>query len=345
MLFPFVTLEKKVQVDDKTRFDGMRSYISKGSDPLTTMTIKPGADGSAINVFNSDPENRYLDWQFSSFQIDIDATNNKLDFNEGGSELNATLTTATYTLATLATEIKTQMDAAGALTYTVTVSTDDKITIAATDGFSLLPTDGSNPLTNILPIIGFKPKTGFGDNDFATKTTQTGKRVREMPRAIEIVIGDGTTTQSKTEYIQLLSKDGDALFSNDQDLIFHRQDILDFVVDGRNSFLNVHRRAQDLILAFLDKEGYVDINGDPLEIRNLTNSEEFRQWSTFLTLRIIHDEQSNSQDDDLFAKAREFESQEKIHRDRTIIRLDVDNDGKADVGEGIQFRGGTALRR
>jgi len=344
-LFPSLDLEKKIQVGDKTRFDGQRSYVSKGSTAISTITVQAGGDGSPIDVFDTDTEERFLDFQFTAFQIDIDATNNKLDFNEGGSELTATLSTGTFTLTTLAAEIKTQMDSAGALTYTVVVSKDDKITISSTDAFSLLPTDGSNSNVSILPTIGFSPKPGFGDNDFSNRTPQEGLRVRELPRAITVVIGDGSTTESLTKTIQLMSVDGDQLFSNDQDLVFHRHDILQFVPEGRNSFLNVHRRAQDLIMAWLDEQGYIDIFGDPLGLKSITDLEEVRQWSTFLALRIIHDEQSNSQDDDFFAKAREFGGQEKLHRDRAIIRVDLDNDGKADIDEGITIRSGTVFRR
>jgi len=114
-LFSYVELEDRLQINDKTRFNGKRSFVSKGSSAITTMTIQPGGDETPIDVFDSDTDERFLDWQFDDHKIDIDATNNKLDFNEGGSELTATLTTATYTLAALVTEIQTQLNAAGAL--------------------------------------------------------------------------------------------------------------------------------------------------------------------------------------------------------------------------------------
>ena len=142
-LFPHLELEGVVQINDKTRFSGVKSFVTKGASAITTMTVQPGADETPISIFDSDEDLRFLDWEFDTFEIDIDATNNKLDFKEGnGSELTATLVSATYTLSALATEIKTQLDATGALTYTVIVDSDDKMTISATDGFSLLPTDG-----------------------------------------------------------------------------------------------------------------------------------------------------------------------------------------------------------
>jgi len=344
-LFASLDIEKKVQVDDKTRFTGKRSFVTKGATALTTMTIKPGDNVSAISVFDADNDLRVLDWQFSVFDIDVNATNNKLDFNEGGSELTATLTTGTFTLVALAAEIKIQLDATGALVYTVAVSDDEKVTISAPTAFSLLPETGTNRLVSILPILNINPKPGFGDSAFGSITTVTGKRVRELPKTITIVVGDGSGTDTVTKTIQVLNVTGDALFSKDEDLIFHRHDILDFLPDGRNSFLHVYRRAQDLIIAFLDENGYVDIDGEPLTLAAVTNSEEFRQWSTFLTLRIIHDELSNDPDDDFFSDARGYENQEEVHRNRAILRIDIDNDGKADISEGIGIIGGTVHRR
>lgn len=345
-LFPNLELENKVQINDMTRFVGRRSFASRGSSPLTTMTVKPGSDGPTVNIFSSENDNRFLEWEFATFSIDIDATNNKLDFNEGGSELTATLSTNTYTIAALATEIKTQLDAAGALTYTVTLSDDNQMTISVASGsFSLLPETGTNRLVSILPIVGFITKPGFDDSDFSNETEVEGVIIRQLPRAVIIEVGDGSTTTSKTFYIQVLSVDGDALFSDDAGLKTHRSDILEWLPDGRNSFLHVHRRAQDSILEYLDRAGHTDINGDKLTLDAFVNLDEFKEWSKFLALRIIHDELSNDPDDDFFAKARDFEHSEEVKRNRAILRMDVDKDGKADVGEGIGILGGSVSRR
>lgn len=339
-LFPHLDLETKVQVNDKTRFDGAKSFVSKGSSAITTMTVTPGADGSAIDIFDATLSNRYTDWEFSAFNIDIDATNNKLDFNEGGAELTATLSSSTYTLATLATEIKTQLDSAGALTYTVTVSDDDKITISATGNFSLLPNTGTNRLASILPIIGFKPKPGYDDAAYSSGTNFTGDRVRSLPKAVTIEIGDGSGTASETRYVSVYSEAGDALLSSDEDLAKHKDNIMKYVPAGRNTFKHQHRRAQELILAFLDDNGYIDINGDRLTIDAIVDKEEFRQWSVFLTLELIFDDLSNAVDDVFADWASSFEAKKKIHRKKALFRVDVDGDEKADIGEGVQI--GTA---
>lgn len=103
--------------------------------------------------------------------IVITTANQKLDFDEGGGELTATIVAATYTPTTLAAQIKTQMESAGAATYTITYS--GKVFRIANDGatLNLRCNTGTNVANGIWTTIGFATtanKTGFtnyaGDN-------------------------------------------------------------------------------------------------------------------------------------------------------------------------------------
>lgn len=71
----------------------------------------------------------------------FNSSNNIIYFNEGGGTLTATLTQGCYDEAKLCTEIKTQMEVAGALTYTVVVENTPVITkalvITATGAFTI----------------------------------------------------------------------------------------------------------------------------------------------------------------------------------------------------------------
>lgn len=94
--------------------------------------------------------------------ITIDATNNLIDFQEGGGALLATVASAEYLLDTpehiaiLTTAIKTALDTAGGLTYTVSYSqSTNKFTIAGSSNFSLLFATGANIATDIAETIGF----------------------------------------------------------------------------------------------------------------------------------------------------------------------------------------------
>jgi hypothetical protein len=79
-----------------------------------------------------------------------------IDFDEGGAELTATLTAGSYTGTSLATEVKTQLDAAGG-TYTVDYSeTTGKFTIARGAGnFTLRWLAGAHAYLATGTIIGF----------------------------------------------------------------------------------------------------------------------------------------------------------------------------------------------
>lgn len=342
-LFPHLEVEKRLQVNDKTRLSGTKSFVSTGSAAIDAVTVKPGADESAISVFNASSSNWFLDWEFIDFEGDFDSTNNKIDFKESGSELTATISAGTYTLSTLATQVQTQLNSAGSNTYTVTVDKDERMTIAADGNFSLLPNEGSNRDSSALPILGFSNKPGFTDEKYANSTSLKGEVIRWLPRAITLEIDNSTTPVSDTKYIQVFSESGDSLFSSDFDLVTKKQDILSWVKAGRNSFLNFHRQAQEEIIDWFRGEGSVNIDGDPLEVKNLVHPTDLNQWSTYLTLRLIFDDLSNDVDDIFDREARGFESREMRLRDR-IMRIDIDNDGKSDIGENIQVRSAKLIR-
>jgi len=81
---------------------------------------------------------RLSNCEFSWTHYVFNSTNNTINFKEdGGGTLVATLTSQNYSRNKLAVEIKTQLESAGAGTYTVTVSADSyKITITPTAGIT-----------------------------------------------------------------------------------------------------------------------------------------------------------------------------------------------------------------
>jgi hypothetical protein len=101
----------------------------------------------------------------------IVAGTSKLYFDEGGAELTATITAGDYNADTLCAEIKTQMEAAGALTFTVTY--DDAtnfFTIAGSGNFSLHLSSTTNA---IWASIGWTSGV-----DTASAATHTAEEIR-----------------------------------------------------------------------------------------------------------------------------------------------------------------------
>lgn len=86
----------------------------------------------------------------------ISDSNFHIDFNEGAGELTAELSTNSYTLQTLATEVQTKLNAVGSDTYTVTVDRATRLyTISSTGTFSLLGATGTNSGESALSTLGF----------------------------------------------------------------------------------------------------------------------------------------------------------------------------------------------
>lgn len=145
--------------------------------------------------------------------------------------------------------------------------------------------------------------------------------------------------------ISVVTEAQDNLFSNDQDLRLHEPEILKWVVDGRSSFLDMHRRAQVLILKWLDKEGYVDVNGNPFTKTAIVDIEEVKQWSTFLVLKLIFEGLSNATDDIFHEKAKRYNGKMMEYRKKALLRIDVDGDGEAENYEGVTPAFGFVARR
>lgn len=94
----------------------------------------------------------------------VDRDNNKIDFDEGGSELTATLRIGDYSLTEYVSELQTQFNLVSGNTITVTLNrTTRKITIASTGTLNLLCNTGSHFGTSAYSMMGFNTdadKTG-----------------------------------------------------------------------------------------------------------------------------------------------------------------------------------------
>lgn len=230
-VFPILEVEPIVQVGDKTRFNGTKSFISPTDGDFDLMRIKPTATAQYITI----TDNEYLDWVYS---------------------------------------------ASGTQTVTLYVQ------------------------TNCPYASG------------------------EVEKTISVL----TATQ-------------DYLFSTDQDLRLHEPEILKWVVDGRSSFIDMHRRAQTLIMKWLDKEGYVDSDGNPFTKAAIVDIEEVKQWSTFLVLKLIFEGLSNAVDDIFHEKAKRYNGKMQEYRKKALLRIDVDGDGEVENYEGVDPAFGFVARR
>lgn len=64
MIFPKLSLETTLQVDDKTRLDA--SLTTASGETIQNVEIKPEASESFISVYNTNSEKWYLDWAYET---------------------------------------------------------------------------------------------------------------------------------------------------------------------------------------------------------------------------------------------------------------------------------------
>lgn len=98
-----------------------------------------------------------LDYQLTDDVIIINSRNNVIDFRESSTSYAATLTKGSYSPTSLCAEIKTQMEALGALTYTISFnSITRKFNISASGAFDLLFATGSNVYVSSSELLGYE---------------------------------------------------------------------------------------------------------------------------------------------------------------------------------------------
>lgn len=334
-LIGVLNFEEKVQVNDKTRLDCTKTFGTSGEAAISTLTVKPGLDGSSLNIFSATQANWFTDWAYTSQTFDIDSTNNKIYYTEDGTDYTATVSGSTYTLATLLTAIKTALEAASGGTFTVSADSYNKITIAKT-GASIV-FDGLDPVNNLLPNVGFIYETSASDS-------HEGLPVEYGIKKIVVTVNNGGVAATSNFYQKVYSVLGDRLFTTDLDLIAEESSILKYLPAGKSSFNYVHRRAQEMILEWLDQQGYTNVNDKKFNKHDIIDFSEVRPWSKYLALELIFRDFGNSKDDVFKDKANFYEKLAIAARNRMVLRLDVNEDGIADDQE-VDTWSGQMVRR
>ena len=154
---------------------------------------------------------------------------------------------------------------------------------------------------------------------------------------------NGTETKSYT--LEALSVADDNLFSSDGELEIHEPEILRYVREGRNSYLDVHRRVQTLILDWLDANRIWKDQSNRYEKADLVDIEDFRRWSAYWVLQIIFEGLSDKNDDKWMQKAQVYKELAFSSRSRGTFRLDSDGDGQIDENSELVDNWSRSLQR
>lgn len=147
---------------------------------------------------------------------------------------------------------------------------------------------------------------------------------------VTVRITTDSTPVTATKSISVLSAAEDLLFSGDSDIITHEAEIYRFLRDGRSTFTDIHRVAQELILKDLEKRGITNSDGTKITKEDIYDIEEVKEWSKFLTLSLIFKSASNEVNDFFETKAGMYEKKAEMAANRYTIQLDQDQDDKVD---------------
>lgn len=181
---------------------------------------------------------------------------------------------------------------------------------------------------------GIANKDWFVDWVYATAGSKTV--------TIEITAGS-VETFSKT--ISVITEATDGLWSKDSDLLKYESDILKWVPEGKSSFTNVHRQAQELILDWLDSIRIWKDDGARLEKGDMLVTSDVKQLSVYWTLALIFQNLSNKPDDVFFQKSKKYLSLVKNSKARGRIQADLNDNDVLDEGDGSDMTSFRIFRR
>jgi hypothetical protein len=184
-------------------------------------------------------------------------------------------------------------------------------------------------------VTGSKNLDWFLDYQFATDGVKT----------VSCRITTDGVPVTFTKEIEVITEADDKLFSNDFGLVKHKSDIMKYLPEGKNSYLYLHRRAQEMIVRWVDDMGYRDDNGDKLTKDAFVDITEVSEWSIFTVLALIMDDLSNSVGDNFNLEYLKFKEKARMASDRAVLRLDLNGDGNISDGEAINMSSVRIVRR
>jgi hypothetical protein len=201
------------------------------------------------------------------------------------------------------------------------VQIDDQTRLDATSSYT-------SPDETSITLIEIEPETGVGFIDVTSERYLDWQYPSSGTKTVTVRVTTDSTPTTSTKDIEVKTKEEDNLFSLDTDLVNYEDDILSYVRDGRNSFIDKHRTSQEIILNDLDANKFWKEDGTRYTAGDIVDIQEFKQWSIFLTLKVICRSLSNQVDDLWDRKANEYSSRSTSAKKRAVFRLDADGDNE-----------------
>lgn len=179
------------------------------------------------------------------------------------------------------------------------------------------------------------------DNTFGLKKSGFVKWERNIEDQTESMIFSSTQYWYRfsvvTNDILNLNVHGiNMVFSDDNDLVESYPDIMEYLPEGKSSFIAYHQSARNFILTYLRNKGKT------IKARNaykmidqfdLHDHEEVRQASKYKALAMIFYNESDNVEDKWYQKAKDFDQLYGNSIDLNFLSIDEDDDGKVESSE------------
>jgi len=227
-----------------------------------------------------------------------------------------------------------------------TVQVNDRTRIDATKSF-ITQDEADVTLVEIEPVggNGYIDVTGTKQSDWYLDWEYATDGVATV--SVRITTDGAPTTETYT--LTVISEADDALFSTDKDIVSIEPNILKFnggaARSGRNTFLDVHREAQKLILDHINERGYRNDDDSAITKDQMIISEDVKKWSKFKTLGLIYQGVSNAVDDVFDLKSQKYFSMASDASDRATLRIDFNKDAAISSNEINDFDTVELIRR
>lgn len=231
----------------------IREHVAGG----TSFKIdQPFIEATGSYVFKS----MKLEYDLVDDTIVVDQFNTKIDFSEtAGIELTATLTQGIFTPTSMCAEIKTQLEAVGAETYTVTFSSITRKFTVAHGGayFSLLFGSGTNAQ------ISASEPLGFYASDLTGALTYT------CPLALNAIQRLSRPMQVHRDTIDYVTaaEDTGKIYSLDLNTMLRKYPLMRISMQVPDKFAIVRQRPNGMLTvlfnAYVDEETRVEVNYIP----------------------------------------------------------------------------------
>jgi hypothetical protein len=203
---------------------------------------------------------------------------------------------------------------------------NDKSRLDATKSF-LSPDEAS------ITLVEIEPEVGAGFIDVTNNLYLDWLYTTDGIKTISLRITTDALPTIITKDIEVLLEENDIVFSSDDDLLAHEDDILRYVRSGRSSYLDKHRLAKKRIVRWLSEQRIYDVDGNNLTDAAIMDVDEVNEWSKFYVLYLIFNSLSNAIDDIFAQKAVLYQGLAKDAQKRSALRLDLNGDGVEDINK------------